>query len=500
MLRISTSVNNLFFFFSSRLITSKAINSPKGAKKRRLSLDSNIRKQSRNPKVSERNIQLSQNIFSCAILEEEAVPSTSQLKDDKEAADFIELSNTSFSREENLTRQTSMRTPCRSSVRIKVAQETPITTPKSKASPTAKFETPKVRASAKKKLNLTGGKTKTSMGDSINNKKLSRTPSNQAKGDTPKVTSGDKVDTPKRLDSPKSPSTSSDGSGDLSEAIKILSISSGSSVSRTSLSSTNTGISEEQIFEDSHLSLEKTSLSKYVQKGRETDQYLGQSFGTRHTEDEGDSSEDLEMPEDETWQNRSSSGFRQEKDTSYGHDDISDIKRVFVPQRRPSIKRSYVNESKELSVRLSRSVTPKVPLSKSPSNYEDEAANSVTEGCVDLTTPKSAIRSRRSKSMPYKPIVEDITPVTPQGVNLRNESDFKTPSNTPGLFENIKTSVLRSRSRRRSSNTFVEESNERQVNNVNKRARESTGSNDISPKKRKMAFEPTVYSTMEEVS
>ncbi|XP_018560952.1 uncharacterized protein LOC108903306 [Anoplophora glabripennis] len=124
--------------------------------------------------------------------------------------------------------------------------------------------------------------------------------------------------------------------------------------------------------------------------------------------------------------------------------------------------------------------------------------NSSIEDCVELSTPKSVIKSRRSKSLPYKPIVEEITPVTPQEIGSRTESGFKTPLNTPGLFENIKNSVIMSRSRRRPSSHFMEELNKAEGNKTSKRPRESTEGIDRSAKKRKMLIDDSLNLTMDE--
>lgn len=586
------------------------------------------RNQFRNPKVSERNIQLPDNVISSTILEEEPVPSTSQLKGGNEG-DFIDFSNTSFSAAEvNVSegtsiRRSSMRTPSRSSTRIKVREATPIKTPKSKgASSSAKFETSEVMTPSDRKLSLTRDKTKTSLSNSVNKVlRLSKTLSKQVKMNAPKMAPENKFDTPKKLRLSKTPLTptkintpktltpvndglnsienksrtpkntstvkklntkgtqqtisepitsaklvhsagkiminpedlinfedvngthatlssksdisvkssstansskssqlelsdttkkrrnsvpldksmsgrrktdakkSVDGDrtsedGDLSGVNEILNISSGSSLSpvrsrRTSLSSRNSDLPEGQ-------------------KDRQSEQHLGQSFGMRHTEDEErDHSEDWKHSE-ETWQDSFDSEPIQEKDTSVSEDDISDIRPIFVPQRRPSLRRSYIDKSKELSVDLSRSLTPKDSFHKSKLNSESEASNSNIEDYVELTTPKSAIKSRRSKSLPYKPIVEDITPVTLQDSSEKNESNFKTPINTPGVFEDLKMSALKSRGRRRFSNNLMEALNKEEVGKAIKRLRESTESTDRSPKKRKM-FD-SLSSTMDEVS
>ncbi|CAH1260711.1 unnamed protein product [Diabrotica balteata] len=94
---------------------------------------------------------------------------------------------------------------------------------------------------------------------------------------------------------------------------------------------------------------------------------------------------------------------------------------------------------------------------------------------VDLTTPTSPKRSRKS-SVQYQPITEDITPVTPLA-NTKDEAGFKTPQNTPHVFENIRKSVLKSRSRHRLSagNDSIRK-NVLNAGEALKRPRESTGS------------------------
>ncbi|XP_050498945.1 proliferation marker protein Ki-67-like isoform X4 [Diabrotica virgifera virgifera] len=98
---------------------------------------------------------------------------------------------------------------------------------------------------------------------------------------------------------------------------------------------------------------------------------------------------------------------------------------------------------------------------------------------VDLTTP-SPKRSRKS-SVQYQPITEDITPVTPVA-NTKDEAGFKTPQNTPHVFENIRKSVLKSRSRHEAVSRRVSAGNDSIRKNVLnagegvKRPRESTGS------------------------
>ncbi|XP_066260461.1 titin homolog [Euwallacea similis] len=65
-------------------------------------------------------------------------------------------------------------------------------------------------------------------------------------------------------------------------------------------------------------------------------------------------------------------------------------------------------------------------------------------------TPKSHVKLKRPS---YNPQLEDITPVTPEQDHVTdlNEEMFKTPVNSPGLFENIKKSAVRSRKRLRES-------------------------------------------------
>ncbi|KAG5891375.1 hypothetical protein JTB14_020107 [Gonioctena quinquepunctata] len=107
---------------------------------------------------------------------------------------------------------------------------------------------------------------------------------------------------------------------------------------------------------------------------------------------------------------------------------------------------------------------------------------------VDLTTPKSAIKSRRRKSSLYQPETEDITIVTPLGQS-ENENGIKTPLNTPGLFENIRKSVLKSRSQmQQSSSNLAEELSKapRPNEKASKRQRESYGESVRANKRRKL--------------
>ncbi|XP_023018042.2 uncharacterized protein isoform X3 [Leptinotarsa decemlineata] len=105
----------------------------------------------------------------------------------------------------------------------------------------------------------------------------------------------------------------------------------------------------------------------------------------------------------------------------------------------------------------------------------------------DLSTPKSAIKSRRGKSTPYQPVTEDITPVSPLDPT-ESESGFKTPLTTPGLFENIRKSAIKSRSRmQKSSKSLMEELNKAKSNKkATKRPRESNDNSVRQHKKRKL--------------
>lgn len=87
--------------------------------------------------------------------------------------------------------------------------------------------------------------------------------------------------------------------------------------------------------------------------------------------------------------------------------------------------------------------------------------------------------------MPYKPITEDISPASPV---KRDDSGFKTPFNTPGLFENIRESVLKSRSRlMKTTNTFSDDMSEELTENKSlKRPRESAGKSTRLNKRRKI--------------
>lgn len=93
----------------------------------------------------------------------------------------------------------------------------------------------------------------------------------------------------------------------------------------------------------------------------------------------------------------------------------------------------------------------------------------------------------RSKSLPYKPITEDISPASPVTTG-RDDSGFKTPFNTPGLFENIKESVLKSRSRLQKSTSSLSVDLMKEFSEVKglKRRRESTGQSIGLNKRRKV--------------
>ncbi|KAJ8982119.1 hypothetical protein NQ317_002845 [Molorchus minor] len=114
------------------------------------------------------------------------------------------------------------------------------------------------------------------------------------------------------------------------------------------------------------------------------------------------------------------------------------------------------------------------PFDKSQQNISkhrlSKTLNSTIQDALELATPKSVLKNRRSKSAVYKPITEDITLVSPLEES-RTESGFKTPLNTPGLFENIKKSVLKSRSRvQRSNSSLMEELNKAECGRKRRRS------------------------------
>ncbi|CAH2014735.1 unnamed protein product [Acanthoscelides obtectus] len=82
----------------------------------------------------------------------------------------------------------------------------------------------------------------------------------------------------------------------------------------------------------------------------------------------------------------------------------------------------------------------------------------------------------------YAPVVEDASPATPP--NSKGDDAIKTPLNTPGLFEDLRKSVLQSRTRRsgKKEEPAVEES-EQNINN--KRGRNSSIASQSSVKKRR---------------
>ncbi|XP_060529544.1 uncharacterized protein LOC132703983 isoform X2 [Cylas formicarius] len=86
-------------------------------------------------------------------------------------------------------------------------------------------------------------------------------------------------------------------------------------------------------------------------------------------------------------------------------------------------------------------------------SVSDEAEKSAWKSFADVedATPKSAVKTRRSVQSVYYPVTEDITPVTPEKCIADDDGAFKTPVNTPGLFESIKKSAMRSLKRGRES-------------------------------------------------
>ncbi|CAH1155930.1 unnamed protein product [Phaedon cochleariae] len=102
---------------------------------------------------------------------------------------------------------------------------------------------------------------------------------------------------------------------------------------------------------------------------------------------------------------------------------------------------------------------------------------------VDLATPKSSAKKQRSNVLPYAPKTEVITPTTPDGIKS-DDAGFKTPLNTPGLFNEIKKSMLKSRSKlQKSSSNLLEEFNK---DTGLKRPRESVGDSGRSTKKMRL--------------
>ncbi|XP_050303177.1 titin-like isoform X3 [Anthonomus grandis grandis] len=103
---------------------------------------------------------------------------------------------------------------------------------------------------------------------------------------------------------------------------------------------------------------------------------------------------------------------------------------------------------------LSRSAN----VSSSIRNKSAKATAKESAELSEIETPKSHVKPARRSSMAnhsaYNPVFEDITPVTPMQVSGFTET-FKTPINTPGLFENIRKSAIRSRKRLRESTGSV---------------------------------------------
>ncbi|KAL1505985.1 hypothetical protein ABEB36_005426 [Hypothenemus hampei] len=160
--------------------------------------------------------------------------------------------------------------------------------------------------------------------------------------------------------------------------------------------------------------------------------------------------------------------------------------RITAPTRR-SIRNSVSKigdhgsrSSNFTAVKRGRSLS--LPVNKSQSQTESISKQSakenllihkvsIVESLVDKTpeknttledeTPKSHVKptrrlSRANQSL-YNPEFEDITPVTPEKLQVSGltEQSFKTPVNTPGLFESLRKSAVRSKKRQRESQGSV---------------------------------------------
>ncbi|XP_066156208.1 titin homolog [Euwallacea fornicatus] len=143
--------------------------------------------------------------------------------------------------------------------------------------------------------------------------------------------------------------------------------------------------------------------------------------------------------------------------------DKNSVSKLFNPPKRRSSLRLSVSKIKKYdcaSCRYSsrgRSLSLTKDLDKNSSFINKKSILSGIENTPDKVlkeesgdTPKSHVKL---KKLSYNPQLEDITPVTPEQDHVTdlNEEMFKTPVNSPGLFENIKKSVVRSRKRLRES-------------------------------------------------
>ncbi|CAH1984417.1 unnamed protein product [Acanthoscelides obtectus] len=110
---------------------------------------------------------------------------------------------------------------------------------------------------------------------------------------------------------------------------------------------------------------------------------------------------------------------------------------------------------------------------------------------IELDSPEKSLEGKKSLNRSslngtprqvYAPVVEDVSPATPP--NSKGDDAIKTPLNTPGLFEDLRKSVLQSRTRRsgKKEEPAVEES-EQNINN--KRGRNSSIASQSSVKKRR---------------
>ncbi|CAH1984411.1 unnamed protein product [Acanthoscelides obtectus] len=129
----------------------------------------------------------------------------------------------------------------------------------------------------------------------------------------------------------------------------------------------------------------------------------------------------------------------------------------------------------------------KSPVQRRRSSLRHSSQMSV----IELDSPEKSLEGKKSLNRSslngtprqvYAPVVEDVSPATPP--NSKGDDAIKTPLNTPGLFEDLRKSVLQSRTRRsgKKEEPAVEES-EQNINN--KRGRNSSIASQSSVKKRR---------------
>ncbi|VEN49948.1 unnamed protein product [Callosobruchus maculatus] len=122
---------------------------------------------------------------------------------------------------------------------------------------------------------------------------------------------------------------------------------------------------------------------------------------------------------------------------------------------------------------------------RSPPKISDLIVLDTPDRSLGKKSPNRSSVHVTPKQVIYRPIVEDVSPATPP--NSKETDDvFKTPVNTPALFEDIRKSVLQSRTRK-SNKQILSADIEKEVIN-NKRGRESSVGSQRSVKRRRMMY------------